>query len=163
MTKTIQTQGVTVEVSDPYDEGHSCSAAEAKALNQVRAENVRNNTQKAVMEVLESNGGDVAASQAAVQQIVGEYDAGYEFTLASVGGGGTRLDPLTKECRSIAREYVSLKIKEKGMTQKEYLEKNGDNSIKDLIVKIAEEEQIVKLAKKNLAERSKMDSIDVSI
>jgi hypothetical protein len=163
MTKTIQTQGVTVEVSDPYAEGHSCSAAEAKALNQVRAENVRNNTRKAVMEVLDANGGDVSASQAAVQKIVAEYDAGYEFTLASVGGGGTRLDPLTKECRSIAREYIGVKIKEQGMTQKEYLEKNGDSAIKDLIVKIAEDEQIVKLAKKNLAERAKMDSIDVSI
>ena len=162
MTKTISTQGITVEVADPYAEGHSCTAAEAKALNQVRAENVRNNTRKAVMEAIEAAGSPEAAAKD-VQKLISEYDASYEFTLASVGGGSTRLDPLTKECRSIAREYIAGKIKEAGLTQKEYLEKNGENAIKDKIVELAENDAVVKLAKKNLAEREKMADIDISV
>lgn len=163
MTKTITTQGISVEVLEPYAEGHACTAAEAKALNQVRAENVRNNTRKQTMEVIEANGGDLEKSAAEVQKIISEYDSGYEFTMASVGGGVTRLDPLTKECRAIARDYIAGKIKEAGMTQKEYLEKNGENAIKDKIIELADNEQVVKLAKKNLAERAKMGEIQISV
>jgi len=161
-TKSIVTQGVSVDVSAPYSEGHTCTAAEAKALNQVRAENVRNNTRKTVMEAIEAAGGADAAAKE-VQKIVAAYDKDYEFTLASVGGGGTRLDPLTKECRSLARAYISGKLKEAGISQKDYLEKHGENAIKDKVIELAENDEIVKLAKKNLAEREKMANIEVSL
>ena len=41
--KTITIQGVEFTVASPYAEGHTITEAEAKALNQVRAENIRNN------------------------------------------------------------------------------------------------------------------------
>ena len=69
--KTISTQGVTIEVAEPYAEGHTCTAAEAKALNQVRAENVRNNTRKATMDAIEAASSPEAA-QAAVQALIAE-------------------------------------------------------------------------------------------
>jgi len=148
--KEITVQGVLVEVSQPYAEGHQITEAEAKALNQVRAENIGNNVRTKIKEMLESVDGDVEKIAKDARALVAEKDKDYIFTLASVGGGATRLDPLTKECRSLAKQYVTGKIKEKGMTQKEYLEKNGEDSIKELVAQISENPKIVEAAKKNL-------------
>ena len=65
-TKEITIAGQTFAVLQPYAEGHTITEAEAKALNQVRAENVRNN-------------------------MAGKVKAAAEGTAAEVlGGGGTR-------------------------------------------------------------------------
>lgn len=154
--KTITVQGVSVDVKAPYEAGQTITEAEAKALNQVRAENVRNNTAKAVKELLEAANGDVAAVQSQAQALIAEYDAAYEFTLASVGGGRKPADPLEKEARNIARDFIVGKIKDAGMTQKEYLEKNGEDAIKAKIEELSEHPKIIEAAKKALAQRQKM-------
>lgn len=163
-TKEMTINGVTVAVSQPYEAGHKITEAEAKALNQVRAENIGNNMRKQVKDALEAAGGDASAVQADIQAKVAEYDASYEFTLASVGGGSTtRLDPLTKECRSIARNFIVGKLKEQGISQKDYLEANGENAIKDKVVELAEHPKVVEAAKKALAEREAMAGIDLAV
>lgn len=161
--KQMTVQGVNVEVSQPYEEGHKITVAEAKALNQVRAENIGNNLRKNIKEMLENAGGDTDAVQKDAQAAVSAYDAEYEFTLASVGGGGsTRLDPLTKECRAIARNFITGKLKEKGISQKDYLEANGPDAIKEKVIELADNEQIVAAAKKSLKEKEKMADVDLS-
>jgi len=157
-TKQITVQGVLVNIDQPYEAGHPISEAEAKALNQTRSENIGNNVRKAVKEMVEA-GGDAAEIQKAAQSLVSEKDKGYEFTLASIGGGA-RLDPLTKECHSIARNFISAKLKEMGQTQKVYLERNGEDAIKIKVAELAEHPEIMKAAKKALAERQKVaDSV----
>lgn len=161
-TKTITIQGILVEVSTPYAEGHTCSQAEAAALNQVRAENIANNKRKELKELLEANEGDMEAVKTAAQEIVSNYDAEYEFTLASVGGGSTaRLDPLTKECRAIAKAHIAKKLREMGVTQKEYLAANGEDAIKSKIAEIENHPKIVEAAQKALAERAALGAIDL--
>lgn len=155
-TKNITVQGVVVEVSAPYAEGQTITAAEAKALNQTRAENVRNNCAKQIKELLEGANGDVEAVAKQAQALVSEYDKSYEFTLASVGGGRPKLDPLEKEAYGIARDFLVSKIKEAGMTLKAYTEKNGEEAVKAKIEELAEHPEIVKAAKKALADRQKM-------
>lgn len=155
--KEITIQGVVVAVSAPYAEGHQITAAEAKALNQVRAENIRNNMAKKVKKAAEGG-----ADAKAIQALVDQYDAEYEFTLASVGGGGKTLDPLTKEARSIARAYISKLLKEQGITQKAYKEQHGEDSIEQKIAELSENEQIIKLAKENLKKREAV-TVDVSL
>jgi len=163
-TKEMTINGVTVEVSQPYEAGHKITEAEAKALNQVRAENIGNNMRKQVKDALEAAGGDAASVQPDMQAKVAEYDESYEFTLASVGGGSSaRLDPLTKECRAIAKNFIVGKLKEQGISQKEYLEANGENAIKDKVVALADHEKIVEAAKKALAEREAMAGIELSV
>ena len=166
-TKEITVQGILVEVSQPYAEGHVCNAAEAKALNQTRGENIANNTRKEIKEMIEAAGGEPNDKvREAATKLVAEKDAAYEFTLASVGGGATRLDPLTKECRKLASDYIVDQIRQKGMTKKAWIEaqgENGEQAFKDKVVELSEHEQIVKLAKKNIAERSKMADLSVSI
>lgn len=155
MTKQITIQGVLVDITQPYEAGHVITEAEAKALNQTRSENIGNNVRKVIKELVEA-GGDAAVIQAAAQELVTEKDKGYEFTLASVGGGSARLDPLTKECQAIARNFIGGKLKEMGVTQKQYLEKNGEDAIKIKVAELAEHPEIVKAAKKALAERAKI-------
>ena len=154
MTKQITVQGVLVDISQPYKAGHAITEAEAKALNQTRCENIGNNVRKVIKELVEEGGG-VEVIQKAAQKIVSAKDEGYEFTLASVGGAA-RLDPLTKECFSIARNFISGKLKEMGMTQKAYLEKNGEDAIKIQVAELSENPEVVKAAKKALVERAKM-------
>lgn len=162
-TKEMTINGVAVTVSQPYEPGHQITEAEAKALNQVRAENIGNNTRKQIKELLDSVEGDASKVSGAIQKLVSEYDAGYEFTLASVGGGATRLDPLTKECRNIARNFITGKLKEAGISQKDYLEKNGPDAIKSKVIELADNPQIVAAAKKALAERNKMADIELTV
>lgn len=161
-TKQMTIQGVVVEVSQPYAAGHKITEAEAKALNQVRAENIGNNMRKAVRDALEAADGDTAAVQADIQAKVTEYDGSYEFTLASVGGGSTRLDPLTKECRAIARNFIAGKLKEAGISQKDYLAANGENAIKDKIIELADNPQIVEAAKAALKRREGLADLPLS-
>lgn len=163
-TKEMTINGVAVAVTQPYEAGHQITEAEAKALNQVRAENIGNNLRKQIKEALEAAGGDTAAVQSTAQELVTSYDAEYQFTLASVGGGSTaRLDPLTKECRAIAKNFIAGKLKEMGMSQKDYLAANGEDAIKNKVVELAENPQIVAAAKKALAEREKMTAIELAV
>lgn len=162
--KQMTVQGVTVEVSQPYAEGHKITEAEAKALNQVRAENIGNNLRKQIKEMLEKAGGDAEAVQKDAQAAVSEYDKTYEFTMASVGGGGSaRLDPLTKECRAIARNFITAKLKEQGISQKDYLEANGPDAIKSKVIELADNPKIVEAAKRSLAEKEKMADVDLKV
>ena len=153
-TKQITVQGVLVNIDQPYETGHAVTEAEAKALNQTRSENIGNNVRKSVKELVDV-GGDAADIQKAAQKLVSEKDRDYEFTLASIGGG-SRLDPLTKECHSVARNFISAKLKEMGLTQKTYLEKNGEDAIKIKVAELADHPEIIKAAKKALAERKKI-------
>jgi phage gp16-like protein len=157
--KEITVQGVVVSVAQPYAPGHVVTEAEARALNQVRAENIANNCRKAVLEIIEKAGGKEALGddhKAEIQSIVAAKDSTYEFTLASVGGGSQPVDPLTKECRKVARDFLTAKLKEKGLTQKKYNEANGEDAFDSKVIELADHEQIVKMAKKNLAARESL-------
>ena len=161
-TKEITVQGVAVTVSAPYVEGAVMTAAEALALNQVRAENIGNNVRKAITAMIEAAGGKEAVNAdviAAAQKLVAEKDAVYIFSLASVGGGRESLDPLTKECRAVARAFLTGKLKEAGTTQKAYDAEKGEDAFASKVIELADHPEIVKVAKKNLATREGLASI----
>jgi hypothetical protein len=149
MTKTISIKSLEFEVSTPYVEGHAISAAEAKALNQVRAENIGNNMRKAVTDHVEGKEG--AKSLAELQAEFAAYDRDYVFTLASAGGSKSTETPLERETRSVAKAWLATKLKEAGTTAKAYKEKNGADYVENKILEVMANEEIVKLAKKNLA------------
>lgn len=162
MTKEITVQGIVVSVSAPYAAGHPITDAEAKALNQVRAENIANNVRKAIQEIIDAAGGKEALTdehKAAAQAVVTDKDNGYEFTLASVGGGREPIDPLVKESRAVAKSFLTAKLKEKGLTQKQYAEANGEDAFMSKVIELADHPEIVKVAKKNLATREGLAGI----
>lgn len=164
MTKEITVQGIIVSVATPYAPGHVITEAEAKALNQVRAENIGNNSRKQLQELIEAAGGADAitdAVRAAAQAIVTERDANYEFTLASVGAGRAPVDPLDKECLAVAKSWLMGKLKEAGTTLKAYTEKNGEEAVKAKLAEVAAHPDVIKLAKKNLKDREGLAGLDL--
>lgn len=154
-SREVTIAGLVFSVSTPYVAGHQITEAEAKALNQVRIENIRNNLAARIKEAKEKHGDNEKALRKETEPMVAEYDSSYEFTLASVGGGGRKMDPIEKEARRIARELISLKLKEKGVTQKAYLEEHGENAIKDKIEEIWSGDEIMAMAKEAVEARSR--------
>jgi hypothetical protein len=163
MTKEVTINKIPLVLTTPYAAGHVVTEAEAKSLNQSWAENIGNNMRAKLKEPLDAAGGDVEAVKADAQKAVSEYEAGYEFTMASVGGGRRALDPLERECRSIANDFIMGKLKEAGMTKKAYIDANGEEVFKAKVAEIAENEAVVKQAKKNLAEREKMAGLELAL
>lgn len=154
-TKTKIINGHAFEISQPYVEGQTINEAEARALNQVRSENIGNNVREKVKELMEA--GDIDGAIA----LVTERDAEYVITLANVGTG-RKLDPVENEARKLARELIKnslletgrkITIAPEGVTKEEW-----DAKIEAETDRIAGLEEVLKLAKKNVAERQKRGS-----
>ena len=146
-TKEITIQKHVFSVSEPYAEGHTCTEAEAKALNQTRHENIRNNMARKIKDVL----GD--AEQLTDEQYdeialaVAEYDANYEFTLASVGGGAKKKDPIEVEATKIARAAIAAKLKADGRSVKSVTEtEEGKAAYDNAVATLAASEGVMEQA-----------------
>ena len=161
-TREVQIGGVLVTVSTPYAEGHTCTEAEAKALNQTRTENISNALRKKIQELGEARENDEGKTVyvysdealAQIEKMVAEYDAEYVFTMASAGGGRRAIDPLEKECIAIARQAVTAELKKKGVKIKDL----PDGKMDEFIEQYKDHEKIVALAKKRLKEREALSS-----
>jgi len=151
-------EGLTFEVSAPYAEGHTVTEAEAKALNQMRKENIGNNVRKAIKD-LKGDAESFTDEQAAeAANIVAEKDASYEFTLSAARGSSK--DPLEVMATRLAREYVNGQIQAKGETVKAYKEANEER-YDELVAQVAENPQIVELAKERIAQRDALANISL--
>ena len=115
---------VEYSIPQPFAEGHVCTANEANALNQLLAENCRNNFSSKIKE------GEAAPDQAAFD----EYVATYQFGVRSVSTS----DPIEKEMRKIVENKLKAMLERAGkskasLTAEEYrnavdaaLEKNRE-------------------------------------
>jgi len=123
----ITIQGLAFEVDRPYKAGQiDLSEGEAHALNQTRAENLRNNfapqVRKAIEEYRKANNlpedGEVAVTNLDRDTLQTEFDKyadNYKFAVG--GGGGTRtpLDPVMREATRIATDKVKTALSEKNI------------------------------------------------
>lgn len=162
--KSVIIAGQSFDLATPYSAGHTLTEAEAKTLNQVRHENVRNNMAKVVKEAVES--GD-QAKLAELPTKVAAYDADYAF---SIGGSGVSrtVDPVEREARAIAKEYVkahlartnrTFKSVPEGLTEDEWKAKLEEN-----ISKVASSESVLKEARAVLAAKAKrMDKLTADL
>lgn len=101
---TMKIAGQLFAIAAPFDEGHALTANEASAMNQLLAENIRNNFAKRVKDA-----DDVAGLQAELDNYVKEY----EFGVRRSGGGRTG-DPVEAEAMAIARSKVKQALQAKG-------------------------------------------------
>jgi hypothetical protein len=167
MSKSISISGVPVEVSTPYVEGHILTPAEAKVLNQTRAENIGNNFRAAVKDALALPEG--SERDGALNKVLADlsaYDAAYVFSMT--GNARTPIDPIEAEAFRIAKEVVKGKISEKyGVTLKAYFATEGNEEKYEAAVeKIAAQEDTVKEAKRRVASKKKLPDLggeDLSI
>jgi len=118
MTKATATiQGHDFDFGEhPYAEGHTVTANEANALNQVRIENIRNNTASKIKAAAERQGVqpvdvnlDLPISDEAdapsLRQSILDYASGYVFGARAVRTAEP-VDPIEREALKIARDTV---------------------------------------------------------
>lgn len=90
----------------PFKEGHVCTANEAAALNQLLAENVRNNKYKRFKKLKDAGAFDLEEAQ----KEINEYLEAYEF-----GSGTNRSsDPIYIEAKNIASQHIKESLKKEG-------------------------------------------------
>ena len=135
----ILIQGQTFSVPMPYDEGHQLTSGEAAALNQVLAENLRNNfaaqikrhdeaKAKALAEGKEFS--DPAPTQADLDAYIADYDFGVRRT-----GARQVVDPIEKEALTLAVSQVKEALRKKGLKVSDV----GTERIKELATQAVEQ------------------------
>lgn len=142
-TQELTVQGMIVTIVAPYAEGHSLTDAEASALNQLLAENVRNNTSgfiaKRRKELAEAAGVDVGSFELPPDEIaelsakVVQYAA--EYTFSGRRTPRTHIDPVQRESERIARDMITAALRAKGKKVKELPEGHLDKLISELLDK----------------------------
>ena len=153
-------QGYSFEISEPYAEGQTITAVEAKVLNQTRAENIGNNQRKAVQAAIESvpqrtdeETGEVGPGELGEETLLGlqngvtAYDA--EYTLSMTRSGRTR-DPVATMARTIARALVEKEVKSQGKNLKQWREEVGDDIYNAKIAEVASKKKVIAHAKRTV-------------
>ena len=149
----ITIAGTSFTVDQPYDEGHTVNAAEAKALNQTRKEAIANNLRSQITSIKKEDGatdeegnltGD--ALQRA-EQIVADYNREYAISLTNTGG--SRKDPVEKEAYALAKNAIHAKIKESGKSPKDV----DQEALAAKIEEVATSDKVMAMAKKRVKER----------
>lgn len=152
-TKTKTIEGKNFEISQPYTEGHTITAIEARVLNQTRSENIGNNIRAKLKAAIEEGQSDDALAQ-----LVADLDASYEFTAAGTRAAA-KLDPYEKEARKMARDLIKQNLAEtgrkltvppEGTTQEEW-----DEKIEAEVDRIATLDVVLEAARKEVDARTK--------
>jgi len=146
-TRDITIQKNIYTIPQPYCEGHVLTAVEAKQLNQTWSEGVRNNMAPKIKAAIEAAEAGDADDMKKVKAEVKTYANQYVFTLA--GTGRTKMDPLEKEARRIARINIVAYMESKGRKVAD-LDKD---KLANEIIRIAENPKIRKQAKARIAEQ----------
>lgn len=135
-------QGVKFTIASPYHEGYSLKGNEASAMNQLLAENIRNNlattvrnaklkqkgwddekikAAKAEQAIAAAEGVQLSESEVAeLQSQIDEYVDGYEFGVRS----GTRKDPLEREMEAIAKAILDDALRSAGKQPSKLFKEN---------------------------------------
>lgn len=158
MSKSISIAGVAFEVTAPYVAGHPLTEAEAKVLNQTRAENIGNNFRSDVKKAVEAND---AAALDKVRAELATYDTAYQFSMSTAR---TPIDPIEAEAQRIAKEVLKARISEKyGLSIKEYLKGEGNEAKYEAnLERLSTQDDTLKLAKQRVAQKKKVLEVDSS-
>lgn len=170
---SITIQGLEFEVPDMYSAGsHVLTAGEASALNQTRAENLRNNfapkIKAAMVEYRKANSlaedAEVAVTSLDHEALTADFDkyAGeYEFGVRKSGTGTrTPTDPVERESIRIAKERVKAALNKKGIKLDSVSKEKMAELIQNVITKypdVKEEAQRRVSAASNIA----LDELDL--
>lgn len=117
MSEQITIQGLEFTVPVRYSEGHTLTAGEASALNQVFHENLRNNFAAKIKKLKEANG--EAIDVAALQSDLDTYAEGYAFGVRTAGGPRAVADPVKREAISLAKIAIKAALQRKGKSLKD--------------------------------------------
>lgn len=102
----VRMKGYTFSLSTPYEPGHRLTPGEAKALNDLRLENIQNNFRHKInAQIARLEPGQLLAQHVLdeLQAELSAYDADYKFNEKSTR---SRMGDIEREARAIARERV---------------------------------------------------------
>lgn len=137
-TIEITIQDKPFQVPQPFAEGHQCTAGEAGALNQLFAENLRNNFAKRV----KATGGlDMPGLQAELDGYAAQY------TLKGRPPGLSATTPIAREAIKIARAQIDSKLAEKGI-KKDQLK---DGRYDELVAEVSARGPVIAEAARRIA------------
>ena len=158
--RTFTVQHFKVELSQPYEAGHTISEIEAAVLNTARGEGIGEKLRPYFKKLQNEDNSYNPEHVKTMLAEVEKHDAEFEFTLANTGSKVYET-PEEVEARKLARAYVNSKIADTGVTIKAYKAANGDEKYNSLIEQTSKHPSFVKLAIKTIKEREKtMESFD---
>jgi hypothetical protein len=143
-------QGLAFEISQPYSVGHVLTIGEASQLNQVRAENIRNNFASVVRGAIEAyrkanslpDDAEVPLSELDKDELdakLGKYDE--EYVMGVRGGpSGPRIpvDPVQREAYRIGTDKVKMALKKKNISLNSVPKEKFDEYVKGVVNKYPE-------------------------
>lgn len=157
-TMDLTVNGLSFTIKAPYAAGHVLTDIEAAVLNRTRAENIGNNSRKAVKELANDEGAYSDEAMAAAAKIVAEADAEYQFTRVAARGSVQSLSDTDKEARKIARTLLMEHIKNSGKKRKDV----GDDKFEEALLRIAESDEVQAEAKRRVEKRGNLlDNLDL--
>lgn len=146
--RTITVQGESFVFTDRYATGHVVNENEARALNQVLSENLRNNVAARVKDT------DIAFTQDDFDM----YAASYEFNAASARRAP--LDPVEKEAVRIAKTMVAQALKAKDITVKDYTAtQEGKDKYDANVAAVSANEKVIAMAKTRVQQAKELAEI----
>lgn len=156
-SKPLNILDIDFDVTQPYSAGHTLTDAEAKALNQVRRENLGNNFRSTVKKAQE----DAAAAGRevdidALKAQFADLDAKYVFSLREVSARA-KLDPVEREARNLVKAELRAYFAGQG---KKFADLPEDEQER-LIEANASNPDIVKIAKNIVNQRSKISGLNL--
>lgn len=154
---SITIQGETFTVPQPYEAGDTLATNEASALNQVLAENLRNNFASKVKTAKENGTFDLDILQSELDS----YADDYEFGVRGQGVGRSS-DPIMTEAMEILRTAVRKSIKKSGGNLKDFSAKDISAKAKSYITNGSEAGQKA-LAKAKILVAQREEIADVEL
>ncbi len=145
-TGSFAIQSKTFQIPKPFAEGHVCTGPESGVLNQVVAENTRNNWAARVKKDVEEKTFDQAKMQAEID----EYLESYEF---GVRRGRGPSDPVEREALNMAKDIVRNALREKGYKLGDVASEDINRLAEDAV---ASNPDITKEAKRRVDQRTKL-------
>jgi hypothetical protein len=120
-TQPVVIQGSLFTIAAPYAAGHQLTANEAAALNQLRAENIRNNFAARMKKAIEDKAPELGQNE------LNAYDETYQFGVRAAGK--LPQDPVEKEAYKLAEQAVVNALKARGTKLKELPEGKLDELV----------------------------------
>lgn len=156
-SRKITIAGLDVTIDDKYSEGDTISTNEAAALNQTRAENVRNNTAAKVKEFNENPDESEFDSVEELIEYIINYADNYEFGARS---GGRSTDPLASEMRDLAKKAIKSRILQAGGKISDFSGKELNAKVDEVLSNPDNFAKIKAKAEENLA---RIDEVSIEV
>lgn len=122
---TVTIDGLEFTIPQPFEDGHTCTANEASALNQLLVENTRNNFAQKIKRAKEKG------EELPEQSDLDAYVSGYEFGVRSVQTS----DPVQVEAREIVLPHIKASIQTAGGKISDYTNKQLMEKCDEVIAK----------------------------